>query len=177
MSLINDALKRARQAPPCLSQNPFPALPPAAAAPPASAAARLIPAVIIFLVVAALISIGWAVAHRSVQTPAMTPAAAVAPAPAPAGQVVAEPPATPIAEIPPPPTVPPPETPPPPLNPPHTPKLQGIFYSPAASTAIVDGRTVSVGSRCLQYRVTEITKSTVTLTGADGRAIKLGMDN
>ena len=175
MSLINDALKRARQAPPRLPQNPFPTLPPAAA-PPASAAAWLIPAVIIFLVVAAVISIGWAVAHRSVQTPVLPPPAAVAPAPAPTGQIVAGPAAVPIAEISPPPAVAPSET-PPPLNPPNAPKLQGIFYSPAAPTAIVDGKTVSVGSRCLQYRVTEITKSTVTLTGPDGKAIKLGMDN
>src|ERR1035437_2005991 len=85
----------------------------------------------------------------------------------------------PVPEVPPPPVVPPP---PPakssiPVNPPAAPKLQGIFYSAAAPTAIVDGKTVGVGDQFRQYRVKEITKQTVTLVGPDGKAVKIGIGN
>ena len=176
MSLINDALKRARQAPPHVSQSPFPTLPPAVER-PASVVVRLIPAIVIVLIVAAIFSIGWAMAHRSVQTLAMTPPAPVASAQPSAGQ-----PAAPVAGTAPPVAIPPPvagpaPTPSPALNPPDLPKLQGIYYSPTAPAAIVDGKTVRPGDQLLQYRVAKITKSVVTLTGTDGKTIKLSLDN
>ena len=174
MSLINDALKRARQAPPRISQRPFPTLP-AAVERPASVTSWLIPAIVIVLIVAAIFSIGWALAHRSVQTLAMTPPASVVPAPQTATAVTA-PVGAPVAKTVPPVVVAPP-VPPPTLNPADAPKLQGIFYSPTAPAAIVDGKTVRPGDLLLQYRVAEITKSTVMLVGSDGKAIKLSLGN
>lgn len=67
--------------------------------------------------------------------------------------------------------------PPPPVIQEELPRLQGIFFSATAPTAIVDGKTVRPGDRFQDYRVTEITKYTVTLVGSDGKAIKLGMSN
>jgi len=158
MSLINDALKNARQDhTPRRPQTPLPPLPPADE--PTPVGVWLAPAIVIFLIVAAIFFIAWAVAHHSVQAIVTAP-----PDPVVARQQAAE------AVLP---VVPPP--PPAPLNPPDAPQLQGIFYSPTAPTAIVDGKTVSVGGRYLQYRVTEITKYTVTLVDPDGKAIKLGM--
>ena len=160
MSLINDALKQARQAPPRNPQRPLPPLPPAAAA----AEARhlwLVPAIVIFLIFAVVFFIGWFMAQRSVNNVVKAATAAAM-----STQAVAEV-AAPVFENPP----------PPPVNPENAPKLQGIFYSVAAPTAIVDGKTVSVGDSYLNYRVTEITKFTVTLVGPDGKAIKLSMAN
>ena len=57
------------------------------------------------------------------------------------------------------------------------PKLQGIFYSPTAPAAIVDGKTVRPGDPLSQYHVVEITKLTVTLKDADGKMLKLSLDN
>ncbi len=67
--------------------------------------------------------------------------------------------------------------PPPPLNPPDAPKLQGIFYSPTAPSAIVDGKTVRPGDQFGQYRVKAISKFTVTLIGPDKKEIQIGMGN
>ena len=160
MSLINDALKRARQDhTPRGPQTPPPPLPPADE--PTPVGVWLAPAIVIFLIVAAIFFIAWALAHHSVQAIVTAP-----PDPVVVTQQAAE------AVLP---VVPP--LPPPPLNPPDAPQLQGIFYSPTAPTAIVDGKTVSVGSHYRQYRVTEITKYTVTLVDADGKAIKLCMGN
>jgi hypothetical protein len=162
MSLINDALKRARHNhTPRDPQNPLPPLPPAEGS--AAVGVWLAPGIVIVLMVAAIFFIAWAVAQHSVQTIVTAPPDPVA-VTQPAAEV-----ALPVVIAPP--------APPPPLNPPDAPTLQGIFYSPTAPTAIVDGKTVSPGSRYLQYRVTEITKYTVTLTGPDGRTIRLGMDN
>jgi len=158
MSLINDALKRAQQSPPRQSQTHLPPLPPAEESTPIGS--WLAPAFVIFLIVAAIFFIGWAVARHSVHSIVVAP-----PDPAVVSQQAAEM-AVPVIAPPPPPL---------PVNPPDAPRLQGIFYSPAAPTAIVDGKTVSVGSHYLHYRVTEITKSTVTLVEPDGKAIKLSM--
>jgi len=176
MSLINDALKRARQAPPHVSPSPFPTLPPAVER-PASVMVRLIPAIVIVLIVAAIFSIGWAMAHRSVQTLAMIP-----PAPVASAQPSAGPPATPVARTAPPVAIPlvvavPSPTPSPALNPPDAPKLQGIYYSPTAPAAIVDGKTVRPGDHLLQYHVAGISKNAVTLISSDGKAIKLSLGN
>ncbi len=165
MSLINDALKRAQQNPARGPQNDLPPLPPVRAG--ASAGAWLIPAIVIFLIVAAIFIIGWGVAQHSVPpAPAAPPKFPVAPP----ATVAAPPPVAPLSA---------PATAPAlvPLNPPDAPKLQGIFYSPAASTAIVDGKTVRLGDHFLQYRVTEITRSTVTLVDLSGQAVKLGMQD
>ena len=71
MSLINDALKQARQNPP--SDTPPSAPPPMtplqpAAHNPVPVAGWLIPAIVIFLIVAAVFFMGWAMANRSVSS-------------------------------------------------------------------------------------------------------------
>jgi hypothetical protein len=159
MSLINDALKRAKQAPP-RTPNALPPLQPVAEESP-SVLVWLIPALVIFLIVAAIFFIGVASTQHTVR------AIAAAPAPA-ATQSVAE------VTLP---VIVPHTEPPPPVNPPDAPRLQGIFYSPTAPSAIVDGKTVGLGDQFRQYRVKEITKYTVTLVGPDGKAVKLGMGN
>jgi hypothetical protein len=176
MSLINDALKRARQAQPGDVQNPLLPLPPATGR-PVSAGMWLLPAIIIFLVVAAIFFIGLAMAHHAVHNVmAASPApviAAAQPAPAVAPVVAVQTPAAPPVAAPPAVV----SSPPSPPNPPHSPKLQGIFYSPSAPAAILDGKMVRPGDSFLQYRVTEITRSAVTLAGPDGKTVKLGLDN
>jgi hypothetical protein len=157
MSLINDALKRARHNPPRGPQNPLPPLPPTEETTPVGA--WLAPAIVIVVIVAAIFFIALLVERHSVQTIVTAPPDLV---------VVTQQAAEVVLPV----IAPPP---PPPLNPPEAPRLQGIFYSPTAPTAIVDGKTVSPGSQYLQYHVTEITKYTVTLVGPDGKAVKLGM--
>ena len=120
----------------------------------------LVPAIIIVLVFAAIFFIGWAAAHRSVHSIVSAPpdpeitnqqvevvsAPVTAPAPSPA--VVA---------------------------PPDLPTLQGIFYSPTAPSAIMDGKTIHPGDNFKGYKVKEISKSTVTLVGPDKKEYKVGM--
>jgi len=160
MSLINDALTRARHNHTPRPQGSMPPLPPVEQ--PKEVSKWLAPAITIFLIFAVIFIIGWAVAHHSVHAIVTAP-----PAPEVAKEQAAEV-ALPVVPAPPPPAV---------LNPPDSPRLQGIFYSPTSPSAIVDGKTVYVGDRYQQYHVTEITKFTVTLKDADGKAIKLGMGN
>lgn len=96
-------------------------------------------------------------------TTATTAATAAIPAPAP---IVAKKPAS-----------TPPSADPVPMNPPGAPKLQGIFFSPSSPSAIVDGRSVRVGSQVGEYRVKAISKTTLTLTGSDLRDIQVSMGN
>ena len=161
MSLINDALKQARKAPPRNTPSALPPLQPIADE-PSPVTAWLVPAIVIFLIVAAIFFIGWAVAHHTVRTSAASP------------ELDATQQAT---EIKLPVVTPHPVEPPPPLNPPDAPKLQGIFYSPTAPSAIVDGKTVRPGDKFGQYRVKAISKYTVTLIGADNKEIQIGMGN
>ena len=167
MSLINDALKQARQNPP--SDAPPIAHPPQqpAAPHPVPVAGWLIPAIVIFLIVAAIFFMGWALANRSVRSKPVAPPATAATAPAPVA--VAAPPVVVPAPAPAPPAVV--------VQPSALPVLQGIFYSPTAPSAIVDGKTVRVGDSFKQYRVKEITRSTVTLVDTAGKATKLVMGN
>ena len=72
-----------------------------------------------------------------------------------------------------------PPPPPPPVveaEPVELPVLQGIFYSATAPTAIVDNKNIAPGDHVKQFRVKEITKHTVILTGPDGKDVKLGMN-
>jgi hypothetical protein len=162
MSLINDALKQARKAPPRNTPSAVPPLQPAADD-SSPVAAWLLPAIVIILIVAAIFFIGWAVAHHTVR------AIVAAPDPTSATQQV--------ATITMPVVTPRPVAPPPPVNPPDAPKLQGIFYSPTAPSAIIDGKIVRPGDQYHQYRVKAISKYTVTLVGPDNKEIQIGMDN
>lgn len=49
---------------------------------------------------------------------------------------------------------------------PPPPKLQGIVFNPKRPSALIDGRTVFLGDRFGQFRVIAITPQTVTLAGA-----------
>jgi hypothetical protein len=158
MSLINDALKQARQAPPRTAPNSPPPLQPAHNE-SSPAAVWLVPAVIILLVFAAIFFIGWAAAHRSVHSivsappdPETTQQVETVTAPV----VVAAPTPAPVAPV-------------------DLPKLQGIFYSPTAPSAILDGKNVRPGDHFKQYKVKEITKYTVILIDTDKKEIKIGM--
>ena len=161
MSLINDALKEARKVPP-RTPGAMPPLRPADDE-PSPVQSWLIPALVIILILVAIFFTGWILAHRAVDDAVIQANAQVAaqpvtdqipdvkPAPAPA-----------LAESP---------------NPSDTPVLQGIFYSPTAPSAIVDGKTVRPGDKFKQYRVEEITKYTVTLINSNGKSVKIGMGN
>jgi hypothetical protein len=155
MSLINDALKRARQS----QVNP-----PAGGGPPLrpveprnnSSLAWLLPAIIIFLIVVAIFFIGLAMANRTVTKIVNAPEpdistsqpveAVAAPAPRPVPQVE---PAVTIE--------------PTPL------KVQGIAYDPTKPWAIINGKTVFTGDSIGDFHVKAISKYNVTLTGADGK--------
>jgi hypothetical protein len=161
MSLINDALKQARKAPPRNTSSALPPMP--AGANETSPIAWLLPAVVIVLIVAAIFFIGWAMEHHTVNSIMAEP-----PVIEPTQQVAAA--AQPVAAPRSPDTAPP-------INPPDAPKLQGIDYSPTAPEAIIDGKTVRPGDQFRQYRVKAITKYTVTLVGPDKKEFQIGMDN
>ena len=162
MSLINDALKQARKAPP---RNTPSSLPPLQAVrdEPSPVAAWLLPAIVIILIVAAIFFIGWAVAHHTVHTIVTGPESTSS--------------TQQVAAITLPVITPRPVEPPPPVNPPDAPKLQGIFYSPTAPSAIIDGKIVRPGDQFHEYKVKAISKYTVTLVGADKKEIQIGMDS
>lgn len=161
MSLINDALKQARKVPP-RPPNGLPPLRPADDE-PTPVQNWLVPGVVIGVIVLAIFFTGWILAHRSVADAVIQANAEAAAQPATELIPVVKPePAPSSAE---------------PLNPPDAPVLQGIFYSPTAPSAIVDGKTIRPGDQFKQYRVKEITKYSVTLIGSDGKAIKIGMGN
>jgi len=160
MSLINDALKQARKAPPRNIPSALSPLRPVQE--DSSSAAWLLPAIVIILIVAAIFFIGWAVAHHNVRTIVAAPATDST---------------QPTAAITLPVVTPRPVDPPPVANVPDMPKLQGIFYSPTDPSAIIDGKNVSLGDQLHQYRVKAISKYTVTLVGPDKKEITLGMDN
>jgi len=172
MSLINDALKQARKAPPRDLPASVPPRNQPSAAPPwrpaaddsAPAPAWLFPALGILLMVAAIFFTGWAMAHhnnlRAIATAPEPPTAA---------------PAAPAISVP----VVQPQTvqTPPPLHPPAAPKLQGIVYSSTAPSAIVNGQTVRPGDTLGEYQVKAISKFTVTLVGPDHKELQIGMGN
>lgn len=173
MSLINDALKQAAQVPPRPSPNPLPPLRPV----PVAAApfwGRLIWALIAILLIAGIFFIGWSSAHRRARNlvagfDPVTATQDLAQVPVPAPVPVPDP----VPVVPAPVSAPAPVV----VPPPPMPVLQGIFFSPAAPTAIVNGKTVHPGSQLGQYLVKEISQSTVTLVGPDQKEIRLGLNH
>ena len=186
MSLINDALRRAREA---QQHAPAPAgsdlqLRPVESDSGSSRKFRgWVPAVLLVLAVGGL-SLVWAVSrgHNPAQpqtvaarspapeqapnSAAVTPPAAEsspggAPAkpavtPADSDSVTASPPTNPL------PVVAVPVAPPKPLPP----RLQGIFLNPRRPCAMIDGKTVFVGDRLGPLTITAIARDTVILAGA-----------
>ena len=153
MSLINDALKQARQS---QQQNPPSALPPMRPVAPAprGAADWLLPLAVIALVVAAIFFIWLALARHKMPV-AKAPEIPATPAVA---RVTSAPPVSNIVAV----------------VPLVLPKLQGIVYG-EKSWAIVDGKTVYVGDRVGNFRVKEIFPNSITLEDANGSEQKLGI--
>jgi hypothetical protein len=169
MSLINDALNKAKQAPPRNLPNALPPMQPVAGNETSAAAVWLVPAIVIFLIVAAIFFIGWAAAHNSVHD------AQVAQQPISATQQVESTSITAILQNTNANNYATDATDAPPSVEIYVPKLQGIFYSPTAPTAILDGKTVGPGDQFKQYRVKAITKYTVILIGPDNKEITVGI--
>jgi hypothetical protein len=164
MSLLNDALKQARQS---QQQNPpstQPPLRPVAPAPRGSAD-WFLPLAVAALVGAAAFFI-WLGLARHKAPPAKAPELlAVPPAsqpapPAPPKPVVAPAVSNIVAAVPS--NLPPP-------------KLQGIVYG-RKSWAIVDGKTVYAGDSVGNFRVKEISPNSITLESPDGslQKVRLG---
>ncbi len=160
MSRINDALKQARQAQPRTPTNTFTPQHMATNEDRTSPLVWLIPSVIIFLIIAGIFFMSWSSAHRTVNAIVGENDISTNP------PVVIEVPV--ITPLPPPPVIVP--------EPVELPVLQGIFYSATAPTAIVDNKNVAPGDHLKQYRVKEITKFAVILTGPDGKDVKLGLN-
>jgi hypothetical protein len=166
MSLINDALKRAKEAQQKTEAvAPGPPLRPAEPFPPA---ARRI-GIVLPLVVVLFVFFSWLLVLQMRQKVLASqpkvenkPSARVSPAPkAPVQTTTAStprPPVTvtaaaipPVAAV----TVPDPQ-----------PKLQAIFFAPGHSTAIISGKTVRSGNSIKGFRVAAINQSSVTLVSA-----------
>ena len=155
MSLINDALKRAREA---QRKNPPASLPPlapfVARGEKARAPGWILPAVIILLIVVAFFFIALAMARHSVKTIVNAPEIS-ATQPAEAASVAATP-------LPPPAVIGPAALTnglPPPM------RLQAISYDPLHPWAIISGRTVYVGDSVDGMRVTKISRGSITVVG------------
>jgi hypothetical protein len=153
MSLINDALKRARQSqsnPPPVGGPPLRPVEPKKNSSPA----WLLPAFIIFLIIVACFFIGLAMANRTVAKIVNAPEPGDSATPV---ETVAAPEPKPVAVEPVVSNLPPPL------------KVQGIAFDPSKPWAIINGRTVFIGDPVGEFHVKAISKYTVTLTGADGK--------
>jgi hypothetical protein len=161
MSLINDALKQARQSQqpnqPASGQPPLRPVEPA----PRRAADWLLPLIVIAFAGAAAFFIGLALARHKpsaatkvpeilAKQPALPAVAAVTNSPA-VSNVVAAAPLS-VAGM----------------------KLQGVVYGDK-SWAIVDGKTVFVGDSVGGFKVKEISQNNITLESPDGSLQKLGL--
>ncbi|MGB7769359.1 MAG: hypothetical protein WBN22_10980 [Verrucomicrobiia bacterium] len=153
MSLINDALKQARQSRP---QNPPSAPPPLAPVESASqgGGSWLAPVMIILFLAAAGIFIGLSLSKHA------PPAASTPPVAATVTQ-----PVQPVAVVPPVVTNAPPGSNTVAVVPPKPPepKLQGILFAATKPCAIVNGKTVYVGDYAGGFRVATISQDSVTL--------------
>jgi hypothetical protein len=54
-------------------------------------------------------------------------------------------------------------------------RLQGVVYHPTRGSAIINGRTLFIGDRISDYRLTRITPKTAELAGPQG-SVKLSLD-
>ena len=165
MSLINDALKRAKHS---QQQQPAPAPPLMPALPVHSeshgGANWLFAVLIVALIVVSCFLILLAVGPRKQIAHSAPPAA-------PAQYAQTAPPSSVLpkaAVTPPPAAIAPTQTvavvaPPPPAL-----KVQGIFYNSARPQAIVNGQTVYIGDDVNGFRVKQISKDEVSFTAPDG---------
>jgi len=172
MSLINDALKRARDS---QQKTPPPGATPFLPVEPRERGFNwILPALVILLIAVACFFISLALAKRTVENtvaaPAVAPDAVVSETPAPP-PVATEPVESAVAAAPPAPantdTV---------VSVAIAPiKVQGIVYDPVRPWAIVDDKTIYVGDRVRDFRVKQISKNSITLTGPGGTTEVLGL--
>jgi hypothetical protein len=172
VSLINDALKRAKHAQkgPAAPPARDPQLKPAEALPakPSEWPVLMVMGILVVLVVSALV-VTFVIVKRShaalVAAPAPTPVAvAAAPPGPPSTAALPNPPVAPSASTTPAPApaaVAPAQAAKPPL-----PRLQGIFFSLSRPWALVDGQTVLVGDHIGDFRVLAIARDRVTIARA-----------
>jgi hypothetical protein len=169
MSLINDALKRAKEAqqksiPPVASPTPVPptAMPPMKVWRKRRDWSWILPVLTTLLILAAFFVFGLAMARRAVKTIVTVPEVSTT---QPVETVVAAP--LPSAPAPPPPEAVVPAT----INntatteAPEPPRIQGIAYDPVHPWAIVSGKTVFVGDSVNGMRVIAISRHSITLAG------------
>jgi len=183
MSLINDALKRAKQAQQ-QAQTPSPSLQFRPVEPGQKRKGGwdwVVPAIVAVIGIFALVFM-WPknrdASNGPLETKARTLAAAKEPSAAPVAVQAKrpEPVSQPSSPPEPGPSVVPapsdtstkPASPPEPLPPPQPPplRLQAIVFSPTRPSAIINNRTVFIGDRVGDLRVTAITQETTTLSGA-----------
>ena len=165
MSLVNDALKRAKEAQKKgQPEAPGPQFRPAEPAAPTGQSTGLLIPIVIAVVAIAAAMIVWLVRQKTAArqanvepkpaapvaaTPVSTPPVQPAPAPAPAPVVAGSPAPAPVV------SAPPPQL-----------KLQAIFYTPGHSSAIINGKTVHAGDNFKGFRVAAITQTSATLVSA-----------
>lgn len=159
MSLINDVLKQARQTPPRNAPSMLPPLQPAPEKHHSHTAVWLVPAILVFIIFAVIFFVGYASSHRTVKTIVTAPVDPANTAPADPSTTI-----VPVAAAPPEPT---------PVV--ELPRLQGIFWSPTAPSAILAGKTIHPGDQFKEYKVKEINKQNVILIGPDKKEIKIGL--
>jgi hypothetical protein len=175
MSLINDALKRARES---QRNNPPSGAPPL---PPVESPARggtgwiLAMAAVLFLAAVGFFLGPALFGHKvpptvTAKTPGMIapPPAESAPSPAPASLAVTVTDASPAPAV---------NTNPPPTAVPveQLPKLQGIIFNAARPVAIVNGKAVNVGDRVGDFQVKQILRNSVIFQRPDGSQKTLGI--
>jgi len=175
MSLINDALKRARETQRNNTPSGAPPLPPVESPAGGGAGWILAAAAILFLAAVGLFFGPALFGHKAapvaatrvpeISTPPSTPASAPVPVP------TTPPPAA--TTIPPPAAI---------TNPPPAvvaaeslPRVQGIIFNAARPLAIVSGQTVGVGDRVGTYLVKQILKTSVVFQRPDGSQKTLGI--
>jgi hypothetical protein len=170
MSLINDALKRARETQRNDPPSGAPPLPPVESSARGGTGWILVVAAVLFLAAVCLFigpvlfghKVPPAAPAKTPEMPAMTTTTEAAPVPAPVTNAL-PPPAT--------------NTNPPPMVvvTEQLPKVQGIIFNAARPLAIVNGQTVNVGDRVGDFQVRQILKSSVIFQRPDGSQKTLGI--
>lgn len=171
MSLVNDALKRAKEAqqktPPTAPGPQLRPAEPTPTPPTGRGTAMLVPIILVLIAVVGFVLI-WPARRRAVELPQKVEAKAP-PANSP---VETKPPVQPAAisipntAVTPPATQKPaasPTAPAPTVSIPSSPKLQAIFFTPGHPSAIINGKTVRVGDMIKGFRVAAITQTSATL--------------
>ena len=177
MSLINDALKRAQKT---QRNNPPPGAPPLTpveSRPRGGAGWILAAAAVLFLAAACLFAYPMLFGHTAAPVAAVKRPVIAVPSPVPVPVPMPAPvlPKTVRATNSPTPPLVATKSAPPAATTATLPKVQGIIFNAARPVAIVDGKSVGVGSRAGIYQVTEISLTNVTFQRPDGSKIKLGI--